>query len=183
MPVVTEPPCWSCAPVAGLLHLCTPLPLHTQRFPVQVSRGAALSPVKLTGLCVGSLCCPVALPYGQPPARAPLLSAALLCAQIYVSLLMLLNMGVALTAEFTAVGDLFSVIIGTVRWPMVVIIGLVATSYTAYGGLHVSIITDQARAPTSQCAGTWGGRLLEAALFATCKMPIACVRSGSCNSK
>lgn len=58
---------------------------------------------------------------------------------------MLLNMGVALTAEFTAVGDLFSIVVGSVRWPMVVIIGLVSTMYTTYGGLHVSIITDQVR--------------------------------------
>ena len=64
---------------------------------------------------------------------------------MYVSLLMLLNMGVALTAEFTAIGDLFQIVIGTIRWPMVLIIALVSTAYTSYGGLHVSIITDQAR--------------------------------------
>ena len=69
--------------------------------------------------------------------------------QVWVSMLMLLNMGVALTAEFTAVGDLYSIVIGAVRWPIVVIIALVSTIYTAYGGLHVSIITDQARASHS----------------------------------
>mmetsp|Transcript_1562 Transcript_1562/g.4619 ORF Transcript_1562/g.4619 Transcript_1562/m.4619 type:complete len:552 (+) Transcript_1562:384-2039(+) len=66
--------------------------------------------------------------------------------QIYVSLLMLFNMGVALTAEYTAVGDLFETVIGTVRWPIVVIIGIVSAIYTAYGGLYVSIITDQIQA-------------------------------------
>lgn len=72
--------------------------------------------------------------------------------QVWVSLLMLLNMGVALTAEFTAVGDLYEIVIGAVRWPIVVIIALVSTIYTAYGGLHVSIITDQACFwPTSRC--------------------------------
>lgn len=59
--------------------------------------------------------------------------------------------GVALTAEFTAVGDLFELVIGTVRWPIVVIIGLVSAVYTAYGGLYVSIITDQVgRRPSPQ---------------------------------
>lgn len=35
--------------------------------------------------------------------------------QLWVSLLMLLNMGIAMTAEFTAVGDLFEYVIGTTR--------------------------------------------------------------------
>lgn len=51
--------------------------------------------------------------------------------------------GVALTAEFTAVGDLFEIVIGTLRWPIVVIIGVISAIYTAYGGLYVSIVTDQ----------------------------------------
>jgi uncharacterized sodium:solute symporter family permease YidK len=53
--------------------------------------------------------------------------------------------GVALTAEFTAVGDLFELVIGTVRWPIVIVIGIVSAIYTAYGGLYVSIVTDQVR--------------------------------------
>ena len=56
---------------------------------------------------------------------------------------MLLNMGIAMTAEYTAVGDLFELVIGTERVPIVVIIGVVSMLYTAYGGLYVSIITDQ----------------------------------------
>lgn len=48
-----------------------------------------------------------------------------------------------MTAEFTAVGDLFELVIGTVRWPIVIIIGIVSAIYTAYGGLYVSIVTDQ----------------------------------------
>ncbi len=57
--------------------------------------------------------------------------------------LMLLNMGIAMTAEYTAVGDLFELVVGTTRVPIVVIIGVVSMLYTAYGGLYVSIITDQ----------------------------------------
>ena len=63
--------------------------------------------------------------------------------QVYVACLMLFNMGVAMTAEFTAVGDMFAIVIGSIRWPIVVIIGIVSAAYTAYGGLYVSIITDQ----------------------------------------
>jgi Na+/pantothenate symporter len=58
-------------------------------------------------------------------------------------MLMLLNMGIAMTAEYTAVGDLFEIVIGTERVPIVVIIGVVSMLYTAYGGLYVSIVTDQ----------------------------------------
>lgn len=63
--------------------------------------------------------------------------------QIWVALLMLLNMGIAMTAEYTAVGDLFELVVGTERVPIVVIIGVVSMIYTAYGGLYISIITDQ----------------------------------------
>lgn len=63
--------------------------------------------------------------------------------QIWVALLMLLNMGIAMTAEYTAVGDLFELVVGTQRVPIVVIIGVVSMIYTAYGGLYISIITDQ----------------------------------------
>lgn len=62
---------------------------------------------------------------------------------LYVAAIMLFNMGIALTAEFTAVGDLFEFIIGVSRIPIVVTIGVVSILYTAIGGLYVSIITDQ----------------------------------------
>ena len=62
---------------------------------------------------------------------------------------MLLNMGIAMTAEYTAVGDLFELVIGTDRVPIVIIIGIVSMLYTAYGGLYVSIITDQWQAGLS----------------------------------
>ncbi len=71
-------------------------------------------------------------------------------------LLMLLNMGIAMTAEYTAVGDLFELVIGTERVPIVVIIGVVSMLYTAYGGLYVSIVTDQWQVCllTHLCCGT-----------------------------
>ena len=63
--------------------------------------------------------------------------------QLWVSALMLLNMGIGITAEYTAMGDLFEFVIGTTRVPIVIIVGVIASIYTAYGGLYVSIITDQ----------------------------------------
>ncbi|CAI5988363.1 unnamed protein product [Closterium sp. NIES-64] len=62
---------------------------------------------------------------------------------LYVSALMLFNMGVAITAEYTAVGSLFTDIIGSKSLPIILVIGLVSLTYTAIGGLYVSIITDQ----------------------------------------
>ena len=63
--------------------------------------------------------------------------------QLYVSAIMLVTMGTALTVEYTTVGSLFTTIIGTTQIPIVIIIGVVATVYTAFGGLHISLITDQ----------------------------------------
>ena len=62
---------------------------------------------------------------------------------LFVAVIVLFNMGIAMTAEYTAVGDLFEYVLGAPRWPIVVVIGLVAMLYTAAGGLYVSIITDQ----------------------------------------
>ncbi len=39
--------------------------------------------------------------------------------------------------------DYFEIILGTTRIPIVIIVGVIASIYTAYGGLYVSIITDQ----------------------------------------
>ncbi|GJP42579.1 hypothetical protein CLOM_g2130 [Closterium sp. NIES-68] len=68
---------------------------------------------------------------------------------LYVAALMLFNMGVAITAEYTAVGSLFADIIGTKSLPIILVIGLVSLLYTAIGGLYVSIITDQWQAGIS----------------------------------
>ncbi|CAI5506165.1 unnamed protein product [Closterium sp. Naga37s-1] len=68
---------------------------------------------------------------------------------LYVSALMLFNMGVAITAEYTAVGSLFTDIIGSKSLPIILVIGLVSLTYTAIGGLYVSIITDQWQAGIS----------------------------------
>jgi len=68
--------------------------------------------------------------------------------QLYVTGIMLVTMGTAMTVEYTTVGSLFSIIIGAgTVIPIVVIIGVVSSAYTASGGLHVSLITDQVQVP------------------------------------
>lgn len=68
---------------------------------------------------------------------------------VWVTLIMMLNMGIALTAEMTAIGDLFSDVIGVTRVPIVITVALVSMLYTAGGGLYVSIVTDQVQAGLS----------------------------------
>ena len=73
--------------------------------------------------------------------------------QFYISALMLVTMGTALTVEYTTVGAVFTQIIGTTQIPIIIIIGIVSSVYTAYGGLHISLITDQVQAssvPTTE---------------------------------
>ena len=74
---------------------------------------------------------------------------------MWIAALMLLNMGIAMTAEYTAVGDLFELVVGATRVPIVVIIGVVSMLYTAYGGLYVSIVTDQWQARARPVLPSW----------------------------
>ena len=46
---------------------------------------------------------------------------------------MLVTMGVGLTVEYTTCGSLFSLIVGGPALPIIIIIGVVASVYTAYG--------------------------------------------------
>ncbi|KAK9858885.1 hypothetical protein WJX84_001389 [Apatococcus fuscideae] len=68
---------------------------------------------------------------------------------MWVALIMMLNMGIALTAEMTAIGDLFTQVVGTTRVPIVIIIAVTTAVYTAAGGLYISILTDQVQAVLS----------------------------------
>ncbi|KAI9011205.1 hypothetical protein BC832DRAFT_550007 [Gaertneriomyces semiglobifer] len=63
--------------------------------------------------------------------------------QLYMTLIVLFNMSINLTAEFTAVGSLFEGILGLSPLIPIVLIGVVTTVYTAIGGLYVSIATDK----------------------------------------
>ena len=61
---------------------------------------------------------------------------------LFVSCIVVFNMGVGMTAEYTAIGDLFEYVLEAPRVPIVVLIGCVTMLYTAWGGLYVSIVTD-----------------------------------------
>ena len=63
--------------------------------------------------------------------------------QYFVALLCLYSMAVGMAAEYTAIGDLFEKIVGGDRIFIVVFIGILTSIYTAYGGLSVSVRTDQ----------------------------------------
>lgn len=49
----------------------------------------------------------------------------------------------ALLAEYTTIGSIFTSYVGSVPYPMVIVVGVLTAAYTAYGGLLVSIYTDQ----------------------------------------
>ena len=65
-------------------------------------------------------------------------------ARVLVSFLTLFNMCVAMLAEYTTIGSLFQGFVDTVNYPIIIIVGVITMIYTAYGGLLVSIATDQA---------------------------------------
>lgn len=66
-------------------------------------------------------------------------------AKTTVFLLCMFNMCIALLAEYTTIGSVFQDFVGSVSWGIIVIIGVLTLCYTAYGGLAVSIATDQAQ--------------------------------------
>ncbi len=49
-------------------------------------------------------------------------------------------------AEFTTIGTLFQSFVGDRSYPMIIVVGVLTTTYTTYGGLAISIITDQFQA-------------------------------------
>ncbi|KAG0300212.1 hypothetical protein BGZ98_009363 [Dissophora globulifera] len=64
---------------------------------------------------------------------------------IIVTLVMLLNMFIALCAEYTSIGDLMEFVVGGPRLPIIVCVAVITSIYTAAGGLYVSILTDVAQ--------------------------------------
>lgn len=70
-------------------------------------------------------------------------------AKTVVVLFALFNMSIALLAEYTTIGSFFSDFVGSVSWGIILAIGVVTLTYTAYGGLIVSIATDQVQGMAS----------------------------------
>jgi Na+/proline symporter len=63
--------------------------------------------------------------------------------KIVVALLCLFNMSIAMLAEYTTIGALFKDFVGSINYPIIIVVAVLTLAYTAYGGLAVSIITDQ----------------------------------------
>ncbi|GFH13867.1 uncharacterized protein HaLaN_09825 [Haematococcus lacustris] len=63
-----------------------------------------------------------------------------------VVLVALLNMAIGTLAEYTTMGSLFKDFVGSVNYPVIIVVGVLTMSYTAYGGLYISILTDQIQA-------------------------------------
>lgn len=61
-------------------------------------------------------------------------------------LVCLFNMSIAMLAEYITIGSIFQDFVGSVNYPIVIIIGVLTMFYTAYGGLRISILTDQIQA-------------------------------------
>jgi len=70
-------------------------------------------------------------------------------AKTLVVLVILFNMSIALLAEYSTIGSIFKSFVGSVPYPMIILIGTLTTVYTAYGGLLVSIYTDQVQGISS----------------------------------
>ncbi|KAI8904124.1 hypothetical protein EDD86DRAFT_92409 [Gorgonomyces haynaldii] len=63
--------------------------------------------------------------------------------QVYVTLNVLLNLGVAMAVEYTTIGALFNQFLFVPAYVPIIVVGIVTMTYTILGGLYVSIITDQ----------------------------------------
>ncbi|EFJ52719.1 hypothetical protein VOLCADRAFT_115669, partial [Volvox carteri f. nagariensis] len=66
-------------------------------------------------------------------------------ARTLVVVISLYNMSIALLAEYTTIGLLFKYFVGSVDYPVIIVVGALTMIYTAYGGVYISIITDQAQ--------------------------------------
>ena len=64
-------------------------------------------------------------------------------AKIFVTFVCLYNMGIGIISEFTAIGDFFENVVHGSRVLIVVLIGCLTSIYIAFGGLSVSVKTDQ----------------------------------------
>lgn len=62
--------------------------------------------------------------------------------QAWVVFNVLLNLSIALTAEFTAIGSVYENLIGQPAWIPIVVVAIVTMIYTAAGGLYISLFTD-----------------------------------------
>jgi len=64
-------------------------------------------------------------------------------ARLLVVLVCLFNMCIFMLAELTTIGSLFADFVGSVNYPIIAVVAVLTTGYCAYGGILVSIVTDQ----------------------------------------
>ncbi|KAF6255134.1 hypothetical protein COO60DRAFT_1536931 [Scenedesmus sp. NREL 46B-D3] len=70
-------------------------------------------------------------------------------AKTIVFLVAMFNMCIALLAEYTTIGSIFSEYVGSVSYGIIIVVGVLTLAYTAYGGLAVSIATDMVQGVAS----------------------------------
>jgi SSS family solute:Na+ symporter len=85
-----------------------------------------------------------------------------------VLIVSLFNMAIFMLAEFTTIGSLFKDFVGDKAFPIIIVTAVLTTIYSAYGGLLVSIVTDQIQAMTSLLLLT----VLSIFVWATFKQPL-----------
>ncbi len=64
-------------------------------------------------------------------------------AKTIVAIIAVFNMCIVLLAEYTTIGSIFGDFVGGASWGIILAVALVTMAYTSYGGLVVSIATDQ----------------------------------------
>mmetsp|Transcript_18999 Transcript_18999/g.31074 ORF Transcript_18999/g.31074 Transcript_18999/m.31074 type:complete len:534 (+) Transcript_18999:429-2030(+) len=74
-----------------------------------------------------------------------------LCSQILVVSITLFNMAIATCAEYTTIASLFHTYVGIGSYDIImpILLAVVTLTYTGYGGLRVSILTDKVQAVTT----------------------------------
>lgn len=63
--------------------------------------------------------------------------------------IVLFNMSIALLAEYVTIGSIFQSFVGSVPYSMILVTGILTTIYTSWGGLIVSLYTDQIQGAAS----------------------------------
>jgi Na+/proline symporter len=76
-------------------------------------------------------------------------------AKIMVTMITLFNMSIAMLAEYTTIGSIFQDFVGSVNYGIIICVGVLTTAYTVYGGLLVSIVTDQVQVFCSKFPSSW----------------------------
>ncbi|ORZ36371.1 hypothetical protein BCR44DRAFT_27234 [Catenaria anguillulae PL171] len=63
--------------------------------------------------------------------------------QVFVAVVCIFNMSMAIISEYSTIGSIFLQFVKTSQYPIILLVFFLTASYTAYGGLIISIITDQ----------------------------------------